>query len=467
MKCCKCNADITGRPEKCPVCGMRLKEYRRMIYLSNGLYNSALERAKRKDLSGAVQALKRCLELNKRQIQARNLYGLILYELGEAGEAGRQWKISMALDPEDKQAARLYKRTLGSRGESARMKEAISKYNQALRCAREGALDLAVVHLKKVLGTCPHYAKAVKLMALICIQQQDYARACRVLGPLLAVNTTDRQANRYMEEAKALGGGSLKEEIVRQEEREQRESQDVIIPPYSEKNELLHDFFCILGGLLLGVLACFFLVFPSVKQAMIEDSNSQIMDYSNNLSSREVEILSLEKQIEDLNTQLEDTKNSLKAYTEKNGILDAYTNLLTSMNYYVGGDYLQAAQAFAEIDPKAVNNSAYKTAYNTMSDEMEGSGLMSLYNEGMRLYKRYNYEEAEKYFLQCLKIKSDYAEVMYWLGLCYYNSNDKETAQKYFYTLQKDYAETSWSRNAKRIMPYTEPAESSGSEESL
>ena len=466
MKCCKCNTEITGRAAVCPGCGMRLKEYRHMVYLSNGLYNSALERAKKKDLSGAVLALKRCLELNKHQIQARNLYGLILYELGEAGEAARQWKISMELDPEDRQASRLYKKTILNRGERSRNAEAISKYNQALRCAREGALDLAVVHLKKVLASSPHYAKAARLMALICIRQEDYARACRVLTPLLAFNATDRQALQYMEEASALGGSTLKADIREQEEREQRESQDVIIPPYSEKNELLHDFLCILGGLVLGVLACIFLLFPSVKQAMIEENNTQIMDYSNSLSSREVEILSLNKQIEDLNTELEDTRNSLKAYTEENGIIDAYTDLLASMGYYVQGDYLKAAQSFADIDPKAVNNSAYKTAYDTMSEEMLGSGLGSLYNEGMRLYKRYNYEEAEQYFLQCLKIKSDYAEVMYWLGLCYYNSGDKENAQKYVYPLQRDYAETTWSKNAKRIMPYTESAESSGAESS-
>ena len=200
MKCCKCNTEITGRSDRCPGCGMRLKEYRHMVYLSNGLYNAALERAGKKDLSGAVTALKRCLELNKRQIQARNLYGLILYELGEAGEAAVQWKLSMALDPEDKQAARLYKKTVGSRGELSRLKDAAGKYNQALRCTREGALDLAAVHLKKVLSVYPHYAKAAKLMALICIKQEDYARACRVLNPLLQFNATDKQALRYMEE---------------------------------------------------------------------------------------------------------------------------------------------------------------------------------------------------------------------------------------------------------------------------
>lgn len=462
MKCCKCGTDVADRAATCPSCGMRLKEYRRIIYLSNGLYNSALERAKKKDLSGAMLTLKRCLELNKRQIQARNLYGLILLELGEAGEAAKQWKLSMFFDPEDKQAADLYKKAFGSKGESARLKDAVEKYNQALRCAREGALDLTIVHLKKVTGTYPHYAKAVKLMALACIRQEDYARACRVLKPLLAVNATDMQAVRYMEEAVALAGGSLKADIKEQEEREERESQDVIIPSYSEKNELLHDFLCILGGLVLGVLACMFLIFPSVKQRLTEDNNSQIMSYGDNLSSREVKILSLESQIEDLNQELEDTKSSLEAYTRKNGILDAYADLISAMNHYLSADYLEAAKAFTSIDVK-VNNSTYKTAYDNLSQEFEENGLKNLYEEGKRYYDRYNYTEAEEYFKQCLKLKSDYPQVMYWLGLCYYNTDEKEKAQKYFYKLQTDYPETQYSQYAKRYMPYTE--ESSGGNE--
>ena len=461
MKCCKCNTVITEKSVTCPSCGMRLKEYKRMIGLSNGLYNSALERAKKKDLSGAVLTLKRCLELNKRQTQARNLYGLILFELGEAGEAERQWKLSMAFDPEDEQAEKLYKKAFGGRGESARLKDAAEKYNQALRCAREGSLDLAMVHLKKVVGMYPHYARAVKLMALICLQQGDYARASRVLKPLLETDTADAQAIRYMEEAASLGGNSLKDKIEEQEEREKRESQDVIIPPYSEKNELLHDFLCILGGVVLGVLACMFLVFPSVKQRLIEDNNEQIMSYGDNLSSREVEILSLEAQIEDLNQELDDTKNSLEAYTAKNGILDAYANLISAMNYYIDQNYLEAAKAFTSIDAKEVNNSVYTTAYGNLSQKFESSGLKSLYDEGKRYYDRYDYTTAEEYFKQCLKLKADYPQVMYWLGLCYYNTGDTENARKYFHKLQKDYPETQYSQYAKRYMPYTEESESS------
>lgn len=460
MKCCKCGAVVTERDQVCPSCGMRMKEYRRLVYLSNSLYNSALERAEKKDLSGAIQDLKRCLELNKRQTQARNLYGLILLELGESGEAAKQWTLSMALDPEDSQASVLYKKAF-SRGELAKRKEAVNKYNQALRCARQDSLDLAAVHLKKVLSLYPHYAKAARLMALICIRQEDYARATRVLKPLLETDRTDLQAIRLMDEAAALAGNSLQTEIEEQEEREKRESQDVIIPPYNEKNELLHDFICIAGGLLLGILASLFLIFPSIKQRMIEDNNSQLMSYGDDLSSKEVKILSLEEQIEDLEKQLKETENSLQAYTGKNGIMDAYADLISTLTHYAQGEYLEAAEAFTSIEAKHVDNSAYNEAYQTMSQEFEQTGLQKLYEGGRTQYRRYQYTEAEKYFKQCLKLKSDYPEVMYWLGLCYYNTGERENAEKYFYKLQKEYPETQWSKLAKRYMPYTEESQTS------
>ena len=90
MKCCKCNAALTRQDKVCPSCGMPLKAYRRLVHMANSYYNTALECAKRKDLSGAIMALEQCLQLNKRQTSARNLYGLILFRLGEFGRAARQ-----------------------------------------------------------------------------------------------------------------------------------------------------------------------------------------------------------------------------------------------------------------------------------------------------------------------------------------------------------------------------------------
>ena len=64
--------------------------------------------------------------------------------------------------------------------------------------------------------------------------------------------------------------------------------------------------------------------------------------------------------------------------------------------------------------------------------------------------------DAAKYFKECLKLKSDYTEVMYYLGLCYFNTQDRDSAAKYFYKLQKKYPETAWAKYAKNLMPYKE-----------
>ncbi len=51
---------------------------RKIRLISNSFYNAGLERAKRRDLTGAVEYLKKCLNLNKYHIDARNLLGLII-----------------------------------------------------------------------------------------------------------------------------------------------------------------------------------------------------------------------------------------------------------------------------------------------------------------------------------------------------------------------------------------------------
>ena len=61
------------------------------------LYNLGLEKAQIRDLTGAAEALKKSLHFNKYQTDARNLLGLIYYEMGEVSEAIVQWVISQII----------------------------------------------------------------------------------------------------------------------------------------------------------------------------------------------------------------------------------------------------------------------------------------------------------------------------------------------------------------------------------
>ena len=58
-----------------------------------------MEKAGVRDLSGAIESLKISLRFNKLNIDARNLLGLIYYEMGEVVTALTEWVISKNLQP--------------------------------------------------------------------------------------------------------------------------------------------------------------------------------------------------------------------------------------------------------------------------------------------------------------------------------------------------------------------------------
>ena len=62
------------------------------------MYNTGLERAQVRDLSGAIEALKQSLWFNKDNLQARNLLGLCYFEIGESVAAFSEWVISKSIN---------------------------------------------------------------------------------------------------------------------------------------------------------------------------------------------------------------------------------------------------------------------------------------------------------------------------------------------------------------------------------
>ncbi len=94
-----------------------MDSYNKIICVSNALYNDGLEKAKIRDLSGAVQSLKKSLRFYKANIQARNLLGLIYYEMGEVADALSEWVLSRSLKPEDNPAERYLEEIQSNRSE--------------------------------------------------------------------------------------------------------------------------------------------------------------------------------------------------------------------------------------------------------------------------------------------------------------------------------------------------------------
>ena len=83
MVCYNCGCNLSEH-DFCTACGVDVSLYKKIMHVSNMYYNEGLEKASVRDLSGAVISLRQSLKFNKNHIEARNLLGLVYFELGEA-----------------------------------------------------------------------------------------------------------------------------------------------------------------------------------------------------------------------------------------------------------------------------------------------------------------------------------------------------------------------------------------------
>ena len=64
MICYNCGCELTEL-DFCTNCGADVKQYKKILYTADALYNEGLERATVRDLSGAARALRDCIRFNK------------------------------------------------------------------------------------------------------------------------------------------------------------------------------------------------------------------------------------------------------------------------------------------------------------------------------------------------------------------------------------------------------------------
>ncbi|MBP3729516.1 MAG: hypothetical protein J6H18_04560, partial [Lachnospiraceae bacterium] len=131
MRCYRCGSSL-GSGAFCLRCGADVKLYRKIVRLSNRYYNSGLEKARVRDLTGAAEDLSLALEINKKNTLARNLLGLVLYEMGETVQALCEWVVSTHYDEENNPAAAYVAGLQNQRLELETAAQGIRKFNYAL-----------------------------------------------------------------------------------------------------------------------------------------------------------------------------------------------------------------------------------------------------------------------------------------------------------------------------------------------
>ncbi len=452
MKCYKCGS-VLGSGRLCLRCGADVTVYKKIVRLSNSYYNAGLEKARGRDLTGAAEALCRSLQFDKRNTQARNLLGLVYYELGEIVEALSQWVVSKNLQPEDNPADGYLEQVQGEKAELERMNQAVKKFNQALDYAKHDSEDLAAIQLRGVIGQYPRYLKAYQLLALLYIHQGEYSKANRILKRALQLDKGNTLCQKYQREIRGKLSKPKKQVTFQEQQMAQQAAEDVIVPTYRERPRVLQ----LLLGLITGVVICgcayLFLIAPTQERAVSTRWNQTAISYNEQIEQRDTEISGLNETVAELQKEMETMQTQMDQFTGENGTITNYDRLLEAVHYYQESDWANLATAFTAIQREQVESAAFGTVYDFLKNFIESGGMVdNIFQSGLELFNAYQYPEARAVFESCLGLDPQYDAAIYYIAMCYEASGDDESAAQYFQRIVDEFPESQYySRANSRV----------------
>lgn len=461
MRCYRCNSPLTDE-DFCVKCGADVTVYKMVAKTSNSYYNLGLAKAQVRDLTGAVNCLKTSLRLNKNNIKARNLLGLVYFEMGEIVEALTQWVISKNLKPE-KNAASVYIRKIQSnQNKFEAMNQTIKKFNQALKHAKTQNYDLAVIQLKKILATNPRMIKAQQLLALLLMKDGDYARARKYLKQSLRIDKNNTISQKYLYEielqeyelAKENTDTFLPKKKKNITDNKPLSGNDIIVPPttYKEPSNGAITVINILIGVLIGAAIIWFLIMPARLQSQMQSYNKTLADYSSQLSDSNAEVTSLKSQVDKLTTE----NAELKQATENVGItvenVQYYDAIIAGAYAYMTGDKTQAAEAVVDVDMTAVTSQTAINIYNTIKSECFADAATALYEKGFEAYNGNEYSSAVAALERCVKLNPEYVEAIYYLAGSYNALKETDKAKEYYQQIVDNYPDSFYANDARAYL---------------
>lgn len=457
MKCYHCGSTLT-KHNFCTACKRDVRQYKQVLEAANRKYNEGLDKAQVRDLTGAVTALKQCLKLNKEHVDARNLLGLVYFEMGEVVLALSEWIISKNLQPESNIASDYIALLQENQGKLDNYNQAIHKFNTALDLCHQGSDDLAIIQLKKIILMHPNLVKAYLLLALLYMGRGQYEKAYPVLKKVSHIDRGNTQAQRYLREIALYNKqkgvktkGKEKDPIVRYE----RDNEVIIQPaeviePNTSKGALVG--FAI--GFLLGVALLFFLVMPNRITDVREEMESEVRIANENKEAQSATI-------QTLNNEIEKLKNELAQYgglQTGEGDGQAVSSLLLAVTTYLENTNDLAAvmpHLDACVKDEAFfmeNNNAIRDLYNRMKALCSPEFAESHYQNGLSLYEDQKYAEAVTEFELAVSYYDGNANSTYYLGSAYDLSGNKEKAKEVYQIVINKFADSQRAAQAERAL---------------
>ncbi len=433
MICYNCGCRLSEK-NFCTGCGADVTLYKKIMFASNRFYNEGLDKASVRDLSGAITSLRESLKLNKNNIEARNLLGLVYYERGEVVAALSEWVISKNIK-EDKNIADDYINMIQNNpGRLETFNQTVKKYNQALLYCQQDSLDLAVIQLKKVLSMNPRFLQAHQLLSLLYINNQDWDKAKKELDKCIKIDANNTMTLRYIKEVESMMPSEEERVKKKKEAIVYQSGNDTVIQPVGKKEIVgFQTLLNIIIGVVIGVGVAWYLVVPARVQHAQSQVNEQLKSVSEQLDAKTVQVDELTQQINDLTKEKDSLSSSLNEAQGVNVAVEANTDLIEAALMYMNktADEQTIAEELELIDQDYLDNDAtesFKTLYQTILEAVGPVVAKGYYNTGYEAFRTEEYDTAIENLEKAFKYDATNGEALYNLAQSYNRSGDTDKA---------------------------------------
>lgn len=434
-----------------------MDEMQKIQYAANSYYNRGLEMAKERNLSGAARFLKRALQFNKYHTDARNLLGLIFYEMGETSDALIQWVISINLQPENNRADHYLDEVQRKPGQLEIASQTIKKYNQALFHAQGGSDDLAVLQLKRIVEEKPNFVKAHLLLALLYMEHGDHTKAGKSLFKVLQIDKTNQKAQRYMEYVKSRTGKADVEKRKMKNAFSHREMQDddVILPPTYKENTGWQSIINIAIGLVLGAVLVVFMVMPARERSLNYEHNQEMRAYADKLNLANQKADSFQKEADQYRQEKEAAEENLSSLMgDSDSTLSQYGTMVQILNAWRKGDIQTAVQLYIGLDQSKITDESMAGVLGELQAEMNASAPAVLESLGAQSTAAGDYDTALHYYEKYMEINDKNPQIIFNMAMIYKTKGDEETADQLFGQVIMNFADSPLAESARAERGY-------------
>lgn len=466
MNCPRCNVKVAFAKKRCDNCGQDLTNHRRVVSMSNRLYNTALEQARVRDLSGAIRSLQQSLEFNKLNTNARNLLGLIYYEEGEVVAALREWVISRNFQMQHNDASEYIRAVQDNPNKLEMYNQTIKKYNTALYSAKHGDEDMAIIQLKKVVGLNPKFIRANQLLALLYMmtgRRDNKVRAKKLLLNIQKIDVTNTTTIRYLNELQEVhikGEEAPKKAVSEPPKPEPVKTLPTVDPdayktitPYKEEKPSVLPFINVIVGVIIGMALMGFLIMPHINAGKAQKENEDFKKYSETKVANDSDVSSLKAQIDELNKEKEALEKENKELQGDDGngvsLKDSYEAMLAAVQAFENGDKVLAAESLANVNEALITSETARAIFDKIKGETYLEMSNSIFEKGRDAYNgegeylgNRDYEVAIEFLEKALSYNPDNTDAMYFLGRCYQQKSEMEKAQEYYNRIINDYPDS-------------------------